>query len=56
MPEQPDMHPGDEVKPGTSQSGEQICPLCQGTGRQDGGDACPDCGGSGKIIALVGDA
>lgn len=55
MPDQPDLNPGDEVKPGTGQSGEHVCPRCSGTGRQDQGP-CPDCGGSGKIIALVGDA
>lgn len=46
---------GDEVSPGTPQSGEAICPSCKGTGIREG-EACPDCGGSGKIIALVGDA
>lgn len=56
MPEQPDLNPGDEVTPGTPQSGEAICPACQGAGRQDGGGPCPQCGGSGRIIALVGDA
>jgi DnaJ-class molecular chaperone len=47
--------PGDEVAPGTPQSGEAICPQCAGAGRV--ADAvCPSCGGSGKITALVGDA
>ncbi len=56
MPEQPDLNPGDEVKPGTPQSGEHVCPTCFGSGRAESGGECPACGGSGKIIALVGDA
>jgi len=46
---------GDEVAPGTPQSGEAICPACKGTGQKDEAP-CAECGGSGKIIALVGDA
>jgi DnaJ-class molecular chaperone len=46
---------GDEVPPGTEQSGEAICPRCQGSGRVDAG-RCPDCRGTGTITALVGDA
>ncbi len=49
-------NPGDEVPPGTPQSGEAICPACGGTGRTaDQGD-CGNCGGTGKITQLVGDA
>ena len=55
MAQAPDMNPGDEVPPGTAQSGEAPCPRCGGDGRLDDGD-CPDCGGTGKVIALVGDA
>jgi DnaJ-class molecular chaperone len=47
--------PGDEVKPGTPQSGETLCPRCQGSGRRDGAP-CPECRGSGKVTVLVGDA
>jgi DnaJ-class molecular chaperone len=47
--------PGDQVRPGTKQSGENICPRCKGTGRLDE-KSCPDCGGSGKVIEIVGDA
>jgi DnaJ-class molecular chaperone len=47
--------PGDEVPPGSPQSGENICPRCNGSGRL--ADAqCPECGGSGKVTVLVGDA
>ena len=55
MPEQPDLNPGDEVKPGTEKSGEHICPACSGSGELDGA-RCKACGGTGRIIALVGDA
>lgn len=47
--------PGDEVAPGTPQSGEAPCPACSGTGRVEG-KACEACGGGGTITALVGDA
>ena len=55
MPEPPDLNPGDEVTPGTDQSGEHVCPRCSGTGRLVEAP-CPDCGGSGKVIVLIGDA
>jgi DnaJ-class molecular chaperone len=49
------INPGDEVKPGTPQSGETVCAACGGSGRQ--GDAkCTACDGTGVVIALVGDA
>lgn len=50
------MNPGDEVAPGTADSGEAICPECQGTGKTDGAQACESCGGTGKITQLIGDA
>lgn len=49
------MNPGDEVPPGSPQSGEAICPDCAGTGELAGA-SCKNCGGSGKIIQLAGDA
>ena len=45
--------PGDEVPPGTGQSGEAVCPRCDGSGRVKGGE-CPACGGTGTVTALVG--
>ena len=48
-------NPGDEDAPGTKQTGENICPICGGSGRLDA-MPCPDCGGSGRITAIVGDA
>lgn len=50
------MNPGDEVPPGSAQSGEAICPECHGTGKIEGDQACESCGGSGKITQLIGDA
>ena len=47
--------PGDEVAPGTPQTGEAVCPRCQGSGKLEG-QACPDCQGSGTVIVNVGDA
>jgi DnaJ-class molecular chaperone len=47
--------PGDEVKPGTDQSSENICPACAGKG-QINTEPCPDCKGTGTVTTLVGDA
>lgn len=47
--------PGDEVAPGTAQSGENLCPHCRGTGRH-GDEKCPECAGTGRVTTLVGDA
>ena len=48
-------NPGDESAPGTPQTGEDICPECQGSGRQ-GQNACANCGGTGRVIKIIGDA
>ena len=48
-------NPGDEARPGSEQTGEQICPTCQGSGRVGDSD-CGECGGTGRITAIVGDA
>jgi RecJ-like exonuclease len=50
------MNPGDEVPPGSPDSGEATCPACKGTGRVEGGESCDSCGGSGKVTQLIGDA
>jgi len=47
--------PGDEVAPGSEQSGENVCRRCSGTGKVDE-QRCPECQGSGKVVTLVGDA
>ncbi len=47
--------PGDEARPGSPQSGENVCPDCSGSGRRDG-KTCTTCAGTGRITAIVGDA
>jgi DnaJ-class molecular chaperone len=51
----PSRHPGDEARPDSPQTGEQICPDCHGEGRRDGA-ACETCGGTGRVVRIVGDA
>jgi DnaJ-class molecular chaperone len=46
--------PGADDRPG-SQSAENVCPRCAGTGRVPTGE-CSECGGKGIVIELVGDA
>ena len=48
-------NPGDEDAPGSKQTGENICPNCNGSGRI-GEKPCPDCDGSGRVTTIVGDA
>jgi DnaJ-class molecular chaperone len=48
-------NPGDEVAPGTPQTGENICPDCEGTGRRNGAP-CAACGGTGRVVQQIGDA
>ena len=47
--------PGDEVRPGSAQSGENLCQHCGGSGRH-GDEKCPVCEGTGRVTTLVGDA
>ncbi len=49
------LNPGDEAAPGTSGTGEAVCPQCNGTGRLRGAP-CRNCGATGKIIKAVGGA
>lgn len=51
--QQPVMNPGDEAPPGTPGTAEDICPVCNGSGKADGGQ-CQNCGGSGRIIEGIG--
>jgi Protein of unknown function (DUF2934) len=46
-------NPGDDARPGTPGTGEDICGICNGTGQVDG-VPCPNCGGSGKVVAGIG--
>lgn len=43
------LNPGDDAPPGTPGTGENVCPQCQGSGKQGGGE-CPSCGGTGIVI------
>ena len=54
-PDKP-MNPGDEAKPGTPGTGEDICPECNGKGKTAGGEKCRNCGGTGKIVRGIGGA
>jgi len=55
MSETERKNPGDEDASGAPQTGDDICPTCNGSGSV-GHKACPDCGGSGTITVIVGDA
>ena len=48
-------NPGDEVPPGTPGSGDDVCPLCRGSGQVNGHD-CTNCGGTGVITRGIGGA
>lgn len=52
----PATNPGDEAPPGTPGTGENICPICNGSGRSNGGGKCQNCGGTGKVIEGIGGA
>ena len=45
--------PGDDARPGTPGTGENVCPECRGSGKLSGKE-CPNCGGSGKVIEGIG--
>ena len=47
--------PGDEAAPGTPGTGENICPVCNGSGRTVSGE-CKNCSGTGRIITGIGGA
>jgi hypothetical protein len=49
------MAPGDEAPPGTTGTGEDICPRCGGSGKLAGRD-CPECQGTGKVTVGIGGA
>lgn len=49
----PNTNPGDEAPAGSPGTGEDICPVCHGTG-STGGKPCANCGGTGKIVEGIG--
>ena len=54
-PTTPEMAPGDEARPGTPGTGEDLCDECGGSGQKDGG-TCPACEGTGRVVRGVGGA
>jgi RecJ-like exonuclease len=50
------MNPGDEAPAGTPGTGDNVCPVCHGTGKVRGAEACANCGGTGRIVAGIGGA
>jgi hypothetical protein len=49
-----DLSPGDEAAPGTVGSGDDVCPVCSGSGKNAGGGDCPNCRGTGIITEGIG--
>jgi hypothetical protein len=55
VPNPAPRNPGDEAPAGTPGTGENVCPVCQGTGHVRG-QRCVNCGGTGKVITGIGGA
>lgn len=51
--EQKDLKPGDEAPPDAGAAAPNICPACEGTGKQ-GDDMCDECRGTGEVREAVG--
>jgi len=51
----PPMKPGDEAPEGTRGTGENVCPVCHGSGRSHGA-ACTNCSGTGTVTTGIGGA
>ena len=45
--------PGDVAPAGAAGTGENVCPVCGGSGVVHGG-ACENCAGTGKVTAGIG--
>ena len=50
------IKPGDEARPGTPGTGEDICPECNGSGKTARGERCRNCDGTGRIVRGIGGA
>jgi hypothetical protein len=48
------LSPGDEAAPGTVGSGDDVCPVCSGSGKAASGGPCPNCRGTGIITEGIG--
>jgi len=55
-PSDPQLRPGDEVRPGTEGTGENLCPDCGGSGRTPDDTECQLCSGTGRVTQAVGGA
>ena len=47
------MVPGDKAQPGAENAGEDLCPVCGGSGNYKD-EECKNCGGSGRVWVPVG--
>lgn len=47
--------PGDQAPEGTPGTGENVCPVCNGSGSKDG-EPCANCAGTGTVIEGIGGA
>ena len=57
MSENAPINPGDEAAAGTPGTGDDVCPICHGTGRildEDDTIPCSNCGGTGLITEGIG--
>jgi hypothetical protein len=45
--------PGDDGPSGTPGTGEDVCRVCNGSGRLEG-EACRNCDGTGKVTEGIG--
>jgi hypothetical protein len=53
----PAMSPGGQAPPGTPGTGENVCPVCGGSGRgREPTMRCPNCEGTGKVVVGIGGA
>ena len=50
----PGMSPGDEAAPGTVGSGDDVCPVCSGSGKNASNGDCPNCRGTGIVTEGIG--
>jgi DnaJ-class molecular chaperone len=55
MTESDTYGPGGDLSAGQDGAGEDVCPVCSGSGRVDD-QQCQTCGGTGKLIEPVGGA
>jgi hypothetical protein len=51
---EPPLSPGDDAEPGTPGTGEDICKVCHGSGKNKDGSTCANCGGTGRITEGIG--